>query len=66
MKEELIDVNLGLDLEGKEFEDNVVEIVSYDLEKLRWKIIVLSKLILMKDKKVLKWEEEEEDISEVI
>ncbi|MDT9340851.1 translation initiation factor IF-2 [Trichodesmium erythraeum 21-75] len=66
LKEESTDVNLGLDLEGKEPEDNVAETVSYDLEKPRRKTIAPSKPTLTKDKKVSKWEEEEEDTSEVI
>ncbi len=58
--------DIVLDVEEKEQENNVIETVNYDLEKPRRKAIAPNKPTLAKPKKSPKWEEEEEDTSEII
>ncbi|MCL2923277.1 MAG: translation initiation factor IF-2 [Trichodesmium sp. MAG_R04] len=64
--EESTDINLGLNVEGKGEEDNVIETINYGLEKPRRKTIIPNRPTLTKVKKGSKWEEEEEDTGEVI
>ena len=64
--EESTDINLGLNVEGKGKEDNAIETINYDLEKPRRKTIIPNRPTLTKAKKGSKWEEEEEDTSEVL
>lgn len=61
--EEITDI--GLDEEEKGQEDNVIETGNYDLEKPRRKAIAPNKPTIAKVKKGSKWEEEEEDTSEI-
>ena len=64
--EEPIDVDLGLDVEEKGKEDGAIETINYELEKPRRKAILPNKPALTKVKKGSKWEEEEEESSEII
>ncbi|MCL2931731.1 MAG: translation initiation factor IF-2 [Trichodesmium sp. MAG_R03] len=66
VKEESTDVELASNVEEKREEDNVIETINYDLEKPRRKTIIQNKPTLTKVKKGSKWEEEEEDTSEVL
>ncbi|MEM1170958.1 MAG: translation initiation factor IF-2 [Cyanobacteria bacterium P01_H01_bin.35] len=54
-----------VDVQEKEQEENIVETVNYDLEKPRRKAIAPNKPTLTKPKKGSKWDEEEEDPSEI-
>ncbi|MGD1712538.1 translation initiation factor IF-2 [Dapis sp. BLCC M172] len=57
--------DIVVDVEAKEQEENVIETVNYDLEKPRRKAIAPNKPTLAKAKKGSKWDEEEEDPSEI-
>lgn len=57
--------DIVLDVEEKEQEENIIETVNYDLEKPRRKAIAPNKPTLAKAKKGSKWDEEEEDPSEI-